>query len=102
MSGLRYILHGHDAVEEPDLIAWAKWMEGGDAVRRVKEDFRDGVRISTVFLGVDHQFGRGPPLLFETMIFAGEHDQEQWRYSTWDEAEAGHANACRVAFGSAP
>lgn len=25
--------------------------------------------VSTVFLGIDHSFGFGPPLLFETMVF---------------------------------
>jgi hypothetical protein len=47
-------------------------------------------RVSTVWLGLDHQFGDGPPLIFETMIFGGEHDQDQWRYSTEDDATAGH------------
>ena len=51
--------------------------------------------VSTVFLGVDHQFYGGPPLLFETMIFSHhdprhEADESTWRYTTWEEAEAGH------------
>lgn len=48
-----------------------------------------GVRISTVFLGVDHGFN-GDPVLFETMIFGGEYDEHQTRYKTWDEAASGH------------
>ncbi|MDX1247536.1 hypothetical protein GHK05_20720 [Sinorhizobium meliloti] len=54
-------------------------------------------QVSTVFLGLDHQFGRGPPLLFETMAFRkGGGDCEQCeRYSTWDDAEAGHAAMVR-------
>ena len=44
-----------------------------------------------VFLGLDHQYGEGPPVLFETMVFGGELDQEQVRYHTWEEAAAGHA-----------
>src|ERR1035437_632572 len=32
------------------------------------------VNISTIFLHIDHRFGDGSPLLFETMIFGGEHD----------------------------
>lgn len=35
---------------------------------------------------------------FETMIFGGEHDQYQERYSTWDEAEAGHKRAIELVF----
>ena len=42
------------------------------------------VSVSTVFLW-------GHPLLFETMVFGGKLDQEQKRYSTWEEAERGHA-----------
>lgn len=48
------------------------------------------VEVSTVFLGVDYRMGNGPTQLFETMVFNGPLDREQARYSTWDEAEAGH------------
>lgn len=49
------------------------------------------IRVSTVFLGLDHSFlGQGPPLLFETMIFGGDREGEMMRYSTWAEAELGH------------
>ena len=33
------------------------------------------------------------PILFETMIFGGEHDQYQERYATREEAVEGHARA---------
>lgn len=33
---------------------------------------------------------KGPPILFETMIFGGKHDQDMWRYRTWAETEEGH------------
>jgi hypothetical protein len=50
-----------------------------------------------VFLGLDHQYGfNGPPVLFETMIFGGKHDDYQDRYLTWDEAEAGHERAVKM------
>ena len=51
-----------------------------------------GCVVSTVFLGVDHNFsGRGPPLLFETMVFVGDSDGVTCqRYSTWDDAFLGH------------
>jgi hypothetical protein len=51
-------------------------------------------KVSTVWLGLDHRMtvldGGGPPIIFETMIFGGPHDEEQWRYSTEVEARAGH------------
>ncbi len=89
---MNYILEGHKPVSCPDILEWARWFQTGDAARRVAEDFVGDVRISTVFLGIDHSFSRvGPPVLFETMVFAGPLDEEQDRYCTWDEAVAGHA-----------
>ena len=92
------ILDGHKVVPVADLIEWAKKFETMN--RRVAETFvgraryvlRGGpkpVRVSTVFLGLDHGLG-GKPLWFETMVFGGKLDQEQDRYETWDEAVAGH------------
>jgi len=46
--------------------------------------------VSTVFLGIDHAFGAGPPLLFETMVFNGPLTDTQIRYADWDSAAAGH------------
>lgn len=50
-----------------------------------------GVRVSTVFLGLDHSFGGRCPMLFETMVFGGQLNGEQERCSTYDEAEAMHS-----------
>ena len=51
----------------------------------------DGIEVSTVFLGMDHNFGAtGPPLLFETMVFGGELDQECERWPNEVAALAGH------------
>lgn len=86
----KYILREKTPILEPDLIKWAKNFETED--RRVAQDVIGDVKISTVFLGVDHSFGISKPLLFETMVFGGKFDQEQDRYSTWDEAVQGHKN----------
>lgn len=51
------------------LMEWAEWFEHAD--RRVAFDKVGTSEISTVFLGLDHNFGDGPPLLWETMIFRG-------------------------------
>ena len=72
--------------------------------RRVAETiFEDGRKLSTVWMGLNHQLGQGPPLIFESMLFSAETrtstlfpDREfheelgQWRYSTEIEALAGH------------
>lgn len=50
--------------------------------------------VSTVWLGLDHRFGYGPPLIFETMVFASEDSYmglECDRYSTEAAAIEGHA-----------
>ncbi len=83
-----YILDGHTPVEAP-LFTWAQWMETADRV--VAQTTIGDVLVSTVFLGLDHSFGFGPPLFFETLVMGGEHDDEMRRYSTWDEAEVGHS-----------
>jgi hypothetical protein len=79
---------------------WGEMMEDISRRRVARTQVTDKVHVSTVFLGIDHRFiGNGPPLLFETMIFGGpeEIDQAQWRYSSWDDAETGHAAAVRIA-----
>ena len=89
MSG-NYILEGKTPVRCDNMIEWAKWFE--KAERHVAQENIGEVRISTVFLGLDHGWGEPKPVLFETMVFGGPLDQEQDRYYTWDEAEAGHRN----------
>lgn len=85
----KYVLDGHEAKPATDLLTWSAWFETAD--RTVAKSEVGESEISTVFIGIDHNFSGGPPLLFETMVFGGPLDGEQDRYSTWDEAEAGHA-----------
>lgn len=96
MSGY-YLLDGHAPVPTDDLYA-ANALLGNPEAKRVALD-RDvapgGVSVSTVFLVLDHGWGGGPPLLFETMVFEGPWDCHQWRYCTWEQAERGHANVVR-------
>jgi hypothetical protein len=93
----KYILEGKIA-KPVDLNTWARWYETADRhVAKSGSNEKGKVFISTVFLGLDHSFGHGKPLLFETMIFGGEHDQYQDRYSTWEEAVVGHGRACKMA-----
>lgn len=109
---LKYILDAqHRAVRlpfpDPDedrdgfLAALRTWGEFYSDLKRrtVGQDRYCGrVLVSTVFLGSDHGWGEPDdlPVLFETMIFGGTYDQEQYRYRTWDEAKAGHARWCRL------
>lgn len=99
---MNYILEGQTPVLCHDITKWALWM--GESERRVAWSEVGPWDISTVFLGVDHSFGMGRPILFETMVFYKADnlppdapkqyfeylDQHMRRYHTWDEAEAGH------------
>lgn len=88
-----YKLVGHDAVPTDNMFEWARYFDGAmNDRRRVDLTWLDtDVHVSTIFIGLDHNFTEhGPPILFETMIFGSELDQSMRRYSTWDEAAAGH------------
>jgi len=80
-----------EPLEEPNVLKWTRWFESND--RHVALDTRKGVQISTVFLGLDHQYGDGAPLLYETMVFGGPHDEYCERYSTKEAALDGHKRA---------
>ena len=87
--GQLYILDGKTPVPLFDTTKWGLQVD-----KIIGKDQFGSVSVSTVFLGIDHSFGGGDPVLFETMIFGGEHDQRQERYCTWDEAEKGQQIAC--------
>lgn len=55
-------------------------------------DYVGALFISTVFIGVDHSWGEGEPLIFETMVFGEGSCDEKYmeRYSNWSDAEEGH------------
>ena len=72
------------------------------ASRRVALSIIGDLRVSTVFLGMDHSWGDGPPILFETMIFGGPNDQHQDRCSTWEEAEEMHKKAVDLVKSTSP
>lgn len=84
------------------LQEWVALYETHEAEKRVAETtLPNGRWVSTVWLGLNHQFGNGPPLIFETMVFLpreadvglGE-ELDCDRYSTEAEALAGHERMC--------
>ena len=89
-----YILEEKTPVKCDDLIKWAQ--ENTMENRRVADSEKDGVRVSTVFLGIDHGYDGKGPVLFETMIFGGDHDEDVLRYTTWEDAVIGHDHACKL------
>lgn len=83
-----YILEGKRPIKTDSSMIWAKWFK--TANRTVKKTTIGEVTVSTVFLGVEHGFSNGKPLLFETIIFGGKFDGEIDRYTSYAEAEEGH------------
>ena len=82
-------------------MRWATWFETAD--RHVRHSEQGDVRVSTVFLGLDHSFrDHGPPIVFETMVFVGDEAVGQERYATWAEAEEGHARWVAQVFKATP
>jgi hypothetical protein len=99
--GRHYILDESKTPVAVDLMAWVSFIDRDR--NRVALDERGDVTVSTVFLGLDHSFtpGDGPPVLWETMIFGGEHAGYQERYTSHVGAVEGHARAVAMAFGGA-
>lgn len=74
---------------------WCKLLENKD-YKVVKQDVTGDFRVSTVWLGLNHNYRpNGLPLIFETMIFSKDNYKDLWceRYSTLDEATVGHEKA---------
>ena len=97
------MLDGHYPRRVANTLEWARTFE--QQSRHVAESFIGDVRVSTTFLGLDHNFfGDGPPLLFETMIFGA--DGKPWDYqercTTWVQAEAMHARGLAAVHARVP
>lgn len=62
-------------------------------------DVSGGVYVSTIFFSCtarkDHL---GRPLLFETMVLGGEHDEYTKKYATYEDAEKGHQQTIEMLF----
>jgi hypothetical protein len=84
-----YVLTKDKKVKGCGLKEWAAFYEQTDS-RKIARTVVGKVVISTVFLGIDHGFDGGKPVLFETMVFGIDDDELQYRYCTWDKAVKGH------------
>jgi hypothetical protein len=106
-----YLLDADHVPYRVELDEWARWYETREG-RRVGSTETQLYWVSTVFMGLDHNYHPdGPPILFETMVFERERevvempfsgrlvslhksvDEDRFfnRYETWAEAETGHA-----------
>lgn len=90
-----HVVHPVDTVEE-----WARAYD--DDCRIVNQTGNDNIWVSTVFLGINHNWGFSEdtrPILFETLVKGGHFNDFQYRYHTYEEAVAGHNKICEEVFG---
>lgn len=97
---LRYYKLDKDKNAIPcSLYEWAEQLEEmvNSDNKQVAADTIDGKLISTIWLGLNHNFFYdGDPHIFETMVFTEKYGGQEIyceRYSTWQEAEEGHKHA---------
>ncbi len=72
---------------------WARLFEDFEYKTISRITLSNGKRVSTIWLGLNHNFRDGTPLIFETMVFPkneGEGELYCERYTTLKEAEDGH------------
>jgi len=79
-----------EPIPATELKMWCDWFE--NAKRVVNKTKIGDSEVSTVFLGLDHNYrGIGGPILWETMVFGGAMDQEMERCSgSREQAQAMH------------
>jgi hypothetical protein len=92
-----YDMDGNPMSHEEWIAAYERTDE-----RHVVQQFIGDYWVSTTWLGLDHNWGDGPPLIFETMVFqAVDKEVISWedllceRYSTEKEAIRGHMDIVR-------
>lgn len=113
-----YILIGKNPVKVDDWLSAARWQgmhhnKLSVTVIEPRKPLNKGNRrmltlinrkraqsylVSTVFLGMDHNWYGGEPLLFETMVFSNGDWGDLYcrRYSNYDDAITGHNKAVNL------
>lgn len=86
-------------------LKYAEGLPGTTGYQRVGLTEVDGIGISTVWLGMDHGWRGGPPVIFETMVFVGDIgevstdqplDRDCWRCTALREAKSSHRQVVRL------
>lgn len=98
MMATRYYRLGDDRV--PVEVSADEWKNSSSRtnveVAQTKLESRGVIAtISTMFTGLDHSHGGGPPMVFGTWILSNQPElhEKEWRYSTWEDAQKGHMTA---------
>jgi hypothetical protein len=90
-----FILDENKNVIPANVFEFGSFFEDGKN-RIIKQETINNKLVSTVFMGINHNFTPGGKLkVFETMVFENDDfkDLYQDRYSTYEEALSGHENA---------
>ena len=91
---IKYILNDKgEPVPERNVLTWGRWLKENRSARRVGEDDVGDLLISTLFLGLDHNYDtEGPPILWETMVFdnGGDYIFQKRCAGSRERAEAQH------------
>ncbi len=85
-----YILDNKQPKPVSTKYEWETWMYHFESSCIISETMVNGIVVSTHFRGCSTE---DDPLLFETVIFGGLHDQYIKKFSTWKEAETAHKRA---------
>ena len=88
-----YIMDDSHNVIETDYDTWRRWNSNPDNRKVAFTKITDRIGVNTVFL----MGGSDPSTMFQAMIVGGTLGNSSWRYSTWDDAVAGHAVAVQKA-----
>ncbi|MBK3333517.1 hypothetical protein [Burkholderia pseudomallei] len=97
MNRTLYVLDGKEPRRASSVLEWMHWYANAD--RTVALTRIDEMDVSTVFIGIDHEYSPhgvrydGEPMLFETAVFATTTARvvRAFRHPTWAEAERAHA-----------
>ena len=72
-----------------NLEQWVKWFETANRIVAKTRD--EQAVILTLFLGINYNWQRkGPPVLWETLVFGGGNDGDAQRYDSLEAAKTGH------------
>jgi hypothetical protein len=87
-----YVLDGHKPIRAKSVIEYANCLASDE--KQVAKTLFDKTTVSTAFIGFNHAspWNECEPIVFETMVFGGDFDRHCLRYSSWEEAEKGHAD----------
>jgi hypothetical protein len=90
-----FVLDDHNQPHAVSYLEMSLWMGRNAArCRVVLDELPGGAEVSTVFLGQDHgsslRDAGAPPILFETRVMSGPLLGMTHRYTSWEEALAGH------------